>query len=254
MPDGANLHAFRRPFQRALGFNVRTGLLLIAIFTTVRVALVLQANVTASYQATSFIFVAMIALPLIVLTREGRRRIGLVRPSRWRWVPVALAAGIACALAVWALGTAMYGTGIENPFIYIARSYSAVPTGLDDESRLIFFIIFAVIGMTFSPIGEELFYRGFVHESLATAWGDRRAAAAEAGAFALAHLAHFGIVYVSGVWALLPVPAIVWVAAMFVSALVFFAFRRLTGSLLGAILAHAGFNLAMNYLIFYVIL
>ena len=250
----ATLETFRRPFRRTLGFSVRVGLVLIVVFTAVRVALVLQANATGSYQATSFIFIAMAALPFIVLTREGRRRIGIVRPSRWRWVPVALLAGAGCATAVYTIGSLLYGSGIENPFAYIARSYSAVPAELSDQSRLIFFIIFAVIGMSFSPIGEELFYRGLVHESLATGWGSRRAALTEAGAFALAHLAHFGIVYVAGSWGFLPVPALIWVIAMFLSSLVFYGFRVLSGSLLGAIIAHAGFNLVMNFIIFYLLL
>ena len=250
----APLEYFRRPFRHTFAFTVRTGLVLVALFTTVRVVLVLQANVTASYQATSIIFVAMILLPVLVLTRAGRQRIGLIRPTRWRWIPVALVAGAACAAAVFGIGTLLYGTSIENPFAYIARSYSAVPTDLTDQSRFIFFAIFAVIGMTFSPIGEELFYRGVVHESLASSWGNRRAAIADASAFAIAHVAHFGIVYVAGVWSFLPVPALLWVAAMFLSALVFYAFRVLSGSLLGAIVAHAGFNLAMNFFIFYVLL
>jgi len=254
-PVGAAVsETIRHPFQQVLPLSVRSGLLLIALFTTARVALVLQANVTGSYQATSIIFIAMAVLPFVILTRPGRRRIGLVRPSRWRWIPVALVAGATCAAAVFALGSALYGDGLENPFVYISQSYAAVPTDLSGQDRLIFFSIFAIIGMTFSPIGEELLYRGVVHESLATGWGNRKAAAAEAGAFAIAHLAHFGIVYVAGSWGFLPVPALLWVAAMFLSSLVFYGFRVLSGSLLGAIIAHAGFNLVMNFVIFYVIL
>jgi membrane protease YdiL (CAAX protease family) len=126
---------------------------------------------------------------------------------------------------VFGLAVAMYGLGVGNPFVYISNSYANVRQPLSETDRLIFFAVFAVIGVTFSPIGEELFYRGLVHESLAGAWGNRSAAVVEAGAFAAAHLAHFGIVYVAGEWSLLPVPALLWVAAMFASALVFYAFR-----------------------------
>lgn len=52
----------------------------------------------------------------------------------------------------------------------------------------------------------------------------------------------------------LPAPALLWVVGMFLSSLVFYAFRVLTGSLLGAIIAHAAFNLTMNFVHFYVIL
>ena len=111
-----------------------------------------------------------------------------------------------------------------------------------------------MIGILFSPIGEELLYRGLAHESLATRLGNRGAALVDAGAFAVTHLAHFGIVYIAGAWTLLPLPALLWVVAMFLSSLVFYAFRVLTGSILGAIVAHAAFNLAMTYVIFYGVL
>jgi membrane protease YdiL (CAAX protease family) len=108
--------------------------------------------------------------------------------------------------------------------------------------------------MLFSPIGEEVLYRGVAHASFATRLGDARAAVIDAGAFAVTHLAHFGVVFVAGAWAFLPAPAAFWVAAMFLASLVFHGFRQLTGSLGGAIASHAGFNLAMNWVIFYAII
>jgi membrane protease YdiL (CAAX protease family) len=244
----------RAPIRPLLALNLRTGILLLVLFGLVRVALVLLANVTGSYQAVSFVFVAMIALPLIMLTREGRTRIGLVRPSRWRWVVPALIAGVAMALTVHAAAAALWGHTLSHPFAYIASSYSDVPASPSDEDRLIYFIIFAVIGMIFSPIGEELLYRGVAHESIAADLGDRRAALIDAAAFAVTHVAHFGLVFVAGAWAFLPLPALFWVSTMFLASLAFYGFRMLTGSLAGAITAHAGFNLAMNWVIFYAII
>jgi uncharacterized protein len=61
-------------------------------------------------------------------------------------------------------------------------------------------------------------------------------------------------VFVAGAWAFLPGPALFWVAAIFLASLVFYGFRRLAESLVGAIAAHAGFNLAMNWIIFYAII
>jgi hypothetical protein len=244
----------RYPFRRFLGLDVRTGILLLVVFGLVRVALVLQANVTGSYQVVSFVFVAMAVLPWVVLTREGRRKIGIVRPSRWRWVLPAAVSGVTVSFAVSAATTALWGRNVENPFAYIAGTYSNVPDSPSDTDRLIYFIIYAVVGMLFSPIGEELLYRGIAHESFASRLGNRRAALVDAGAFAITHLAHFGIVYVAGAWAFLPLPALLWVVAMFLSSLVFYAFRVLTGSIVGAIIAHAAFNLAMNFVIFYRVL
>ena len=91
-----------RRFARVLTLNPRAGILLLVVFGVVRVALVLQANVTGSYQVVSLVFVAMIALPWVLLTRDGRKLIGLVRPARWRWVLPAVIAGVALALTVYA--------------------------------------------------------------------------------------------------------------------------------------------------------
>lgn len=244
----------RRPFRRAVAVNARTGVLLLLVFGVVRIALVLQANVTGSYQVVSFVFLAMIALPWVLLTREGRQGIGLVRPSRWRWVIPAGAAGAASAVLLHVIATALWGSTTSSPFVYISLSYANVPAVLEDGDRLVFFIIFAIIGMLFSPIGEEILYRGLAHEALASRWGNPKAALIDAGAFAVTHLAHFGLVFVAGAWAFLPLPALLWVSAMFLASLLFFGFRMLTGSLVGAIVAHAGFNLAMNWVIFYLVL
>jgi len=243
--------AVRAPLRSFVDLNVRTGIALLLLFGLARAVLVLQANVNGSYQVVSLVFVAMIALPWLVLTADGRTRIGLVRPARWRWVPPALLAGVAAALSVYAVAAALWGHTLSNPFAYIALSYANVPASPSDVERLMYFGIFATIGMLFSPIGEEVLYRGIAHESFATSLGDRRAALIDAGAFAATHLAHFGLVFVAGAWAFLPLPAFFWVAAMFLASLVFYGFRRLTGSLVGSMAAHAGFNLAMNWVIFY---
>lgn len=58
----------------------------------------------------------------------------------------------------------------------------------------------------------------------------------------------------AGAWAFLPLPALLWIAAMFGVSLVFYFFRKITGSLAEAVVAHAGLNLAINWVIFYVIM
>ncbi len=242
---------FRRLFREWLGFNVRTGALLIIFFGVVRMALVLQSNVTGSYQAVSIVFVAMAALPWILLTRHGRRRVGIVRPRRWRWVlPGIVAGGLAC-MVVFAVFTALWGDSTQNAFVYIGGTYSAVPADVGSADRAIYFAIFAFIGVTFSPIGEELLYRGVAQEGFAAKLGTTKAALIDAAAFALVHLAHFGVVYFAGAWAFLPGPSALWLVAMFCCSLIFHSFRLLTGSILGAIASHAGFNLAMTFAIFY---
>jgi hypothetical protein len=57
----------------------------------------------------------------LLLIRDGRIRIGPVRPSRWRWVLPAVIAGVAMALAVYAGATALWAPTVSNRFAYLAE-------------------------------------------------------------------------------------------------------------------------------------
>jgi len=105
--------------------------------------------------------------------------------------------------------------------------------------------------MIFSPIGEELLYRGVVHGSFVKKFGENKASVFDSLAFAITHLAHFGIIYNSGHWSFLPLPSLFWIIAMFCVSRLFFRCKQFSDSIYGAILSHAGYNLAMMYLIFY---
>jgi membrane protease YdiL (CAAX protease family) len=93
-----------------------------------------------------------------------------------------------------------------------------------------------------------------VHGALAGSYQEKTASTLDSVAFALTHLAHFGIVYIAGRWHFLFLPAILWVCLMFLASKVFFFGKKKTGSIWGAVACHAGFNLAMMYFIFYWIL
>lgn len=246
--------AFRRPFRGWLGLDVRTGLILLALFSAVRFGLVMQANVTRSYGLVSVFFVVMALTPLLLLTRTGRRSIGMVWPGSFSGVAAGFGVGaLACGAMVISAGL-LFGSGDDNAFGYIAGTYSGLPSPMDDQTRLILFAVFALIGMSFSPIGEELFYRGLVHETLKRRAGEGWASVLDAAAFALVHLAHFGLVWRATGWSLLVEPALWWVAGLFLTGLAFSWARRASGSILGAISAHAAFNLAMTAWIFYGVL
>ncbi|OON65864.1 CPBP family intramembrane glutamic endopeptidase [Hymenobacter sp. CRA2] len=235
-------------------FDWRTGAGLIAVFSLVRFALVLQANVTRSYQVVALIFVAMALLPWVLLTPAGRRQIGLVRPTRWRGVLLGAVLGALSCAVLFGLTRLLFGLGEGNSLAYIARTYGNLAQVLNDQNRLVYFLIFSGPSMIFSPVGEELFYRGLVHECSARRLGHRRAALLDSAAFAGVHLAHFGLVYLGGSWRFLPGPALLWVAALFGTCLLFGVARTRSGSILGAIVTHAAFNLTMNYFIFYHVL
>ena len=244
-----------KPFvARRLRFDWQTGALLIAIFSIIRFALVLHANATKSYQAVPYIFAAMLVLPFVLLTRTGRHQIGLVRPTRWSGVLLGALLGIVSCTGIFYLTLFFFGLGEGNSLVYIAGSYANLPSILNEHNRLTYFLIYAGISMGFSPIGEEVFYRGLIHECFARSVGDQKATLVDSAAFALVHVAHFGLVYSGNGWRLLAGPSVLWVVGLFVTCLFFSAARAASGSIAGAVVAHALFNLTMNYFIFYHIL
>lgn len=245
---------FKAFVAKHLRFNWQTGSLLIVVFSLVRFALVLHANVTKSYQVVAFVFVAMSLLPLVLLTRAGRQQIGLVWPTRWAGVLLGGVLGFLSCTTLFYLATFCFGLGEGNSLAYISQTYSKLPHVLSAQERLIYFLVFSATSMTFSPIGEEIFYRGLVHECFVPSVGNKKASLIDSAAFSLVHLAHFGLVYVGKGWRLLPGPALLWVVSLFGTCLLFSEARAKSGSVLGAMAAHALFNFTMNYFIFYHIL
>ncbi|HEV3222888.1 MAG TPA: CPBP family intramembrane glutamic endopeptidase [Puia sp.] len=189
--------------------------------------------------------------PVIFLSKKGRKYIGIKKPTNYYWLLYSFISGAAVCIVIYAVGVLLYKHTISHWFVYISRSYSASGISLSSSQKFTYFLIYSITGITFSPIGEELFYRGIVHGSFAMDFGENKASILDSLAFALTHLAHFGIVYIPGGWKFLIIPALIWVTSMFISSRIFFICKEKTGSILGAIISHAAFNLTMMYLIFY---
>jgi membrane protease YdiL (CAAX protease family) len=194
-------------------------------------------------------FCLMMVLPWILLTPAGRAQVGLARPKTWTvLLPAILAGGIA-ALVCFGIGAALFGHGRDNWYVSIANNYR----GVFDTSRLTLlqlYMAFTVPAMVFSPIGEEIFFRGVLQQALEERVGVRRATAAEAALFGLVHLCHHGLLPTAAGIILLPLSGAIWVVLMFLAAVLFAALRKKSGSLYPAMAAHAAFNAAMNALIF----
>lgn len=191
--------------------------------------------------------------PFIFLNARGLKQIGIKKAKKLHVITYALIIGVALSVLLYWLGTALYGNTYENWYEYIGKSYN-IPEGITGEERNILFAVMAITAMTFSPIGEELYFRGIVHGSFASSFGDKKASVIDSLAFALTHLSHFGLVFVHSNWDFYLVPSIIWVISMFLISILFFRMKRLAASIWGAVLCHSGFNLGMIYCIFYLIL
>ena len=221
------------------------GLFLVLLFGIPRFILVLNSYESGQSQWVSIVFTLMFFTPLLFLKKAGRREMGIRKSTQPLWLLWGFLLGCGMCLLLFAITMLAFGLDISNPFVYIASL-----AGTDNGSA-IYFLIYMIIIMTFSPIGEELFYRGVVHQAFRERFGEKKASMLDSAAFALTHLAHFGIVYAAGGWKLLPLPALLWLTVMFFTCMVFNRVRQESGSILGAILTHAGFNFGMGFLIFY---
>ncbi|ALO14506.1 CAAX amino terminal protease self- immunity [Salinivirga cyanobacteriivorans] len=154
----------------------------------------MNAYVTGDFYSVFFIFLTLWFLPFLFLSYKGLRLIGFKKPDRKLWLILALLTGAGMSSVVYIMGEWLYGDSVCNWFVYISRSNGASGS-IEDAQRLIFFLISAVMSMTFSPIGEELFYRGLIHGALQVDFGHLKASYIDSLAFALTHLAHYGIIY-----------------------------------------------------------
>ena len=242
-----------RPFWgRFFSFNWKFGLFLILIICIPRFILVLRANATGNYGSIGLIMAISAIAPFIFLSKAGRREIGITKPTNHRWLFFAFILGLLVSICLYLLGEVLYAGSYENWYTYIGKSYH-IPPGIGQQAKAILFAIMAFTGMIFSPIGEEFFFRGLVHGSFAKSIGDKKASLVDGSAFALTHISHFGFVFINHHWSFFTVPTILWVLSMFLVSLLFFYCRKRAGSVLGAILCHAAFNLGMIYCIFYLL-
>ncbi|WP_377528256.1 hypothetical protein [Pontibacter rugosus] len=150
------------------------GLILLVAICVPRFWLVLNANLTGNYGCIGAIMAVSALIPFVLLSKEGRRQIEITKPLNYAWVLYSFLAGVAISTIIFALGYLLYTDTLYNWYVYIGRSYN-IATDLTAQDKLIYFIVFAVTGMCFSPIGEELLFRGIVHSSFSSSLGEKKA-------------------------------------------------------------------------------
>ncbi|MBK9745127.1 MAG: CPBP family intramembrane metalloprotease [Saprospiraceae bacterium] len=230
------------PFwSRFFSYNWKFGLFLILIICIPRFILVLNANSGGNNGYIGLIMTISAIAPFLFLTKFGRNQIGITKPLNYKWLFIALVGGLIASLLLNFIGQILYYNSFQNWYQYIGKSM--------DKSKG--FAIIATMGMIFSPIGEELFFRGLFIPVLQNHWEKKKASIVDSSAFALTHISHFGLVFINNTWDFYFFPTIIWVSSMFLVSLLFFTFRKKVGSILGAIVCHAAFNFGMTYSIFY---
>ena len=192
-------------------------------------------------------------LPFIFFTKKGRQAMGLKKVEHPRWLVWGLFLGMGASLIVFGIGWVLYGRGADNWYVSVLASFSigAVQTQIP---RFVLFLLYTLPAMIFSPIGEEFFFRGMLHESVKEQWGATVATLVNAIAFGGIHLLHHGLRWDSKGVHLLLGSGLLWVGLMMGLSWLFTVCRQRSDSIWPAVVAHAGFNLVMNLTIFWVLL
>lgn len=234
-----------------LELNWKLGLLLILVFGSLRFLAVIYGIQTGDNKYLSIIFVLMMIVPFAILSVQGKRFIKIQKPKNWLSLIYAILLGVGICFAIFLIGKMLYGNSLSNWFKYIGESYPVDFTNISASDKKIYFFVFVGIGMTFSPIGEELLYRGLVHGCFLEKFGKMKSAIVDSAAFGITHLAHFGLIYQNDAWGIDLIPALLWVILMFITGLVLNVSKSISDSIWGAIVCHMAFNVMMTYLIFY---
>ncbi len=195
-------------------------------------------------------FVMMMILPFIFLRAEGRRQIGLIRSKMSSTYIAAIFYGVAAASLCFVLSILLFDKSPDNWFITIRNYYTAQIPGALEMPLQRFFIVATVPALIFSPIGEEIFFRGFLQDAFQTRFGLRSSMLIESAIFGFVHLFHHGLVRSNGNISFFPFSGMLWVMLMFITACGFALLRKRSGSIYPSIAAHAVFNLTMNIYIF----
>ena len=190
-------------------------------------------------------FLVMWAWPFALLTRAGRREIGLRKPGNavaaFFWSALA---GAACALGVFALGLVLFGQSLENWNVTVRDSFRLQELRGSMPGPLLFATI-ALPAMIFSPIGEEILFRGVIQQAFTRRWNVSTATAVNSFSFGLVHLLHHGISRDAAGFHLQFFSGSLMVFLMAATSYVFTLCHLRSGSLWPSMVAHSTYNLVM---------
>lgn len=244
----AAVHSFIKPFRNpSLRQALAWAFFLSLLFVVLRVVGTMGGRLWQPLLPLGCMLMTLV--PWLLLTADGRRRIGLARATSRYWYGVAIVTGVAAASLCYAMGVMLFDRSVDNWFVSIANSYcSTMNTANMDVLRL--HLIFTIPAILFSPIGEEIFFRGFLQQALQEKFSTATSTTIEAGLFGLVHLCHHGLFLTTTGIGLHAASGAIWVMLMFATALLFAWLRHRSRSLYPAMLGHAAFNATMNVWIF----
>lgn len=195
--------------------------------------------------------VATCCLPFILLTKSGRDEIGMIlKEAPWGSFTGCALAGAGYAVFLFCAGQSIYGNSPDNWNLSI-RSYLRIEDlrGLMPPAAIV--ALYLIPAITLTPLGEEMLFRGIVHQAIARRWSVLSGV--------LVNSLGYGLVYsyVHAIWRNsdgLHIRLLSGCASSVLMAgagVVFTVCRMRTRCLPAAMVAHAAFNIAMVAMVVY---
>ena len=189
--------------------------------------------------------VALWTLPFVFLTDKGRRQIGFTAAGTTSGPLLGAAiTGAVCGLLLFVLGTAIYGNSPNNWDLSI-RSYLRFDEMRGLLSPVQLFALFGMPAVFVNPVGEEILFRGFIQEAFSSRFNRSFAAAVSSVLFGILYLYLHGIWHDASGFHIRLGSAVLAVILMTIIGFTFYLCRAISGSLWGAIAAHAAFSLTL---------
>ncbi len=204
------------------------------------------------YNYIILVFLVMWILPFIFLTKSGRKTIGICIPVNTRWLLYGFLLGLISSVIIHFIGTFLYGRSADNWFVSIMATFDKENLISQIKPHPGLFLLITLPAMLFSPIGEEFFFGGMLHESYRNNLGHVKASLIDATFFGVTHLAHHGLTYQSSILKFHS-SGIVWILLMMLVAMLLSFVRMKAGSIWGSVTCHSGFNLGMMASIIYLL-
>ena len=188
--------------------------------------------------------VLMWPLPWLLCPRSVRIEMGFKWKGSW-WYVAGPFISIAVLLLTAGITWWVFGKTDPNWFVQHASTLQEAIANLPQSASLQSkFLIVTIPALIFSPFGEEFLFRGIMQIGLLEKFGTSTALGIQAAAFAMVHLAHYGLQPFQ------PKLILIWLPSMFLAGLTFGWIVIKSKSIWCGVLSHAVYNLGMNVIVF----
>ncbi len=198
-------------------------------------------------------FIIMWFLPFLFFNKTGWKRIGIRKIQNPLWILWGFLIGGVAALAIFGIGMLFTLNSTEHWFISIINQVMSPEVREMLPFTAVFFIT-TLPSMILSPIGEELFFRGMIHEVTKEKTNEFHAKVTNSLTFATVHIMHYGFIIEGTNVDFLFGAGSVWFLLMFGLSMLFSICKSRSGSIFPAIIAHSSFNLFMCITAFFILL